>query len=42
MCELEQGRGRGRGERKRIPSRFCIVSTEPDVELEVMDHKIMT
>ena len=35
------GRGRERG-RKRIPSRFCAVSTETDLGLEPTNHEIMT
>ena len=35
------GRGRERG-RERIPSRLPIVSTEPNVELELTNHEIMT
>ena len=31
-----------RGERERIPSRLCTVSTEPDVGLQPMSHEIMT
>ena len=30
------------GERERIPSRLCTVSTEPDVGLEPMNCVIMT
>ena len=39
--ESKQGEGRERG-RERIPSKFCTVSTEPNAELEVRKHKIMT
>ena len=44
MCA---GRGVGRGresgrERERIPNRLRAVSTEPDVGLELRNHKIMT
>ena len=41
--EGAQARGRERErERERIPSRLSIVSTEPDVGLEHMNHEIMT
>ena len=30
------------GERERIPSRFCTVSTEPDAGLKLRNHEIMT
>ena len=41
--EHEQGRSRGRGrERERFPSKLCIVSAEPDVGLNRMNHEIMT
>ena len=34
--ENQQGRGRERrGERERVPSRVCTVSTEPDKGLEL-------
>ena len=39
MQELERGRERGR---ERIPSRLHAVSTEPDVSLDPMNHKITT
>ena len=29
------------GERERIPSRLCTISTEPDAGLEPMNHEIM-
>ena len=35
------GRGTERG-RDRIPSLLCIVSIEPDLGLELMNHEIMT
>ena len=35
------GRERER-ERERIPSRLCIVSTEPDAGLKPMNREIMT
>ena len=41
VCVCTQGRGRERG-RERIPSRLHAVSTEPDVEPELMNHGIMT
>ena len=34
--------GRCRERRERIPSRLRAVSTEPDVGLELRNHKIMT
>ena len=37
----EPGRGRERG-RERIPSRLHTASSEPDVELELTNHEIMT
>ena len=39
--ENEQGRGRER-ERERIPTRLLIISTEPDVGLELTNCEIMT
>ena len=30
------------GQRERIPSRLCTVSTEPDAGLEPMNHEIVT
>ena len=35
----EQG---GAGQRKRVPSRLCTASTEPDMGLDLMNHEIMT
>ena len=45
--EREQGRSRERGiervtERERIPSRLHAVSTEPNTELKLTNHEIMT
>ena len=37
----ERGRERD-GERKRIPSRLCTVSTESDAGLKFTNHEIMT
>ena len=38
-----RGRGRERErKRERIPSRFHTVSTEPNIELELRNHEIMT
>ena len=34
IFESEQGRGRNRGDRERLPSRLCTVSTEPHMGLE--------
>ena len=40
--EREQGRGRERGKRRICSSsRLQAVSTEPDVGLELTDHKIL-
>ena len=36
------GRDRERRERERIPSRFCTVSAESDVELQLTNCEIMT
>ena len=36
----EQGRAEREG--KRIPSRLCTASAEPDEGLELMNHEIMT
>ena len=30
------------GERERIPSRLCIVSTDPDAGLKLKSYEIMT
>ena len=39
----EWGRGRERErERRRVPSRLCITSAEPDMGLEPTNHEIMT
>ena len=35
-------RGRAKTETERIPSRLCMASAEPDVELELMNCEIMT
>ena len=42
--ERERGEGTSRGgaERERIPSRFSIVSTEPDAGLDLTNREIMT
>ena len=40
IFEREQRRDRERG-RYRIPSRLCTVSVEPDMGLELMNHKVM-
>ena len=42
--EAEGGAEREReGEREKIPSRLCAIdSSEPDVGLELTNHKIMT
>ena len=41
--EKERGRGKGRERgRERISSRFCTVSAEPDVELDLTHREIMT
>ena len=34
--------GEEREKISRIPSRFCAVSSEPDVGLDLTNHKIMT
>ena len=34
-------RGEAERRRERIPSRLCTISTEPGVELELMNCKIM-
>ena len=39
--EREPGRVRER-ERERIPSRFCAVSAEPDVGLDLTNREIIT
>ena len=40
---FKEGRGAKRGgERERIPSRLCPVSSEPNAEFEFTNHKIMT
>ena len=36
------GKGQKERERKRVPSRFHTVSTEPSAGLELMNHDIMT
>ena len=36
------GEGQREREKERIPSRLHIVSAEPDVGLELMNHEIMT
>ena len=41
MRVCEQGRGREKA-RERIPSRLCSDSTEPEVELDLTNHEIMT
>ena len=41
MGEGQRERERER-ERKKIPSRLCSVSTEPDVELEATHSEILT
>ena len=41
MSKVGGERERERG-RERIPSRFCPVSTEPDVGLDSMNREIMT
>ena len=38
----QMGEGQREKERQRIPSRFCAVSTEPDVGLEPTNHEITT
>ena len=40
MSKHEQGRAER--ERERIPSRLFTVSTEPDMELKLTNHEIMT
>ena len=41
--ENDEGqREREREGRERIPSRFCIVSAEPDAGLGLTNHEIMT
>ena len=41
--ERERMREWGRGtQRERIPSRFCIVSSEPDMEFRPKNRVIMT
>ena len=40
-CVSKQGRGKERG-RERIPNRLCAARAEPNVELELMKHEIMT
>ena len=39
---LRERVGEGQGERKRILSRLCVVSTEPDVGLDLRNCEIMT
>ena len=34
--------GKGREREKRIPSRLHPISTEPDVELDLTNHEIVT
>ena len=34
--------GQRERERERVPSRLCPISTEPNAELEPMNHEIMT
>ena len=41
ILKERKGRGRERG-RERIPSRLCTVSTEPSLELHLMNGEIMT
>lgn len=41
MCESGGGAERERG-RERISRRLHIVSTEPDVGLNLMNHEVMT
>ena len=36
------GKGQGGGGKKRIPSRLCAASAEPDTGLEPLNHEIMT
>ena len=36
------GEGQRERERERIPTRLCTVRTEPEVGLELTDHKIMS
>ena len=38
---VRAGKGRERG-RERIPNSLCAVSTKPSVELDFMNHEIMT
>ena len=40
--ESEQGGAERERERERIPSRLCAVNTEPDSELSITNHEIMT
>ena len=40
--ERERESGAGEGQRERIPSRFCAVSAEPTVGLELAHREIMT
>ena len=36
------GEGQREGGRERIPSRLCVISSEPVVGLELTNHEIMT
>ena len=38
----QASRGEAERERDRIPSRLCAVSAEPNMELELTNHEIMT
>ena len=40
-CVCKQGRVREKG-RKRIPSKLCAVSAEPDMALALTNREIMT
>ena len=40
--KAQAGEGQRERERERIPNSFPTVSTEPDVELELTNHEIMT
>ena len=42
MREIECWRERERESERRIPSRLHAVRTEPNVELELTNHEIMT
>ena len=43
--EIQRAYNQGRGSekwRERIPDRLCTISAEPNVGLDLMNHKIVT